>query len=94
MVILINSIVMDLVSLIFQEVLGPYHLGQEIIHFKNIGLSWTLGVQDLFTGLEICTSCAHCHEKTSVAPHVLVNQKLCINAPLYIYRLVYLKDQW
>ena len=39
LVILIDNIVTDLISLIVQGVLGPDHLGQEIIHYKKIALS-------------------------------------------------------
>ena len=72
MVILTDNIVTDLISLIFQEVSGPYHLGQYIIHYDKIGLSWTIRVTFLFNGLGICYSFSHGPETTSVAHHVLV----------------------
>ena len=53
MVILIDNIGMDLVSILFQELSGPDHLGQYIVHSKNLGLSWTIFVQFLFYGLDI-----------------------------------------
>ena len=43
MFILVDNIVMDLVSLIFQEVSGPDHLGQDIFKSEKLFLSWTLG---------------------------------------------------
>ena len=39
-----DNIVTDLVSLLLQEVLGPDHMGQEIVHSDKLGLSWALGV--------------------------------------------------
>ena len=39
LVILIDNIVMDLVSIFFQGVTGPDHLGQEIVHSNKISLS-------------------------------------------------------
>ena len=39
LVILIYNIVTDLVSLIFQEVLSLYQLGQDIINSDNLGSS-------------------------------------------------------
>ena len=47
-VILVNNIDVDLVSLLFQEVSGSDHFGQDIPHSENIGLSWALGVQFFF----------------------------------------------
>ena len=94
LVILTDKIAMDIVSLLFQEVPVPDHLGQEIIHSKNSGLSLCLVVQFLFTGLDIGPSCYHGHETTSMDPHILVHRKLCINVPLYVSRLVYWQDQW
>ena len=58
-------------SLLFQEVSGTYHVGQDIIHFNKQGLSWTIGVQFLFNGLDIGPSYYHSHETTSVTPNIL-----------------------
>ena len=86
---MIDNIVMDLVSMIFQEVSVPDHLDQEIVHSEKIGLSLTSGVQFLFDGLYIGPYCYYGNETTSVAPHLLVHIKCCINTHLYIERLVY-----
>ena len=59
--ILINKIVMDLVSLFFQDVSGPYYLSQNIVHSKNLNLSWTLSVKFLFSGFNIGLSGSHGH---------------------------------
>ena len=37
--IFIDNIVMDMLSILFQEVLGPDHLGQYIVHSNRLGLS-------------------------------------------------------
>ena len=94
MVILVDNIVKDLVSLLFKEVWGPDYLGQEIIHFDKLSLSWTIGVQFLFTGLEIFPYCYYGHEYISVSPYVNVHCKWCINVPLYISRVVNQQYQW
>ena len=39
LVILVDKIVIDIVSLILQEVLSPYHLVQVIVHSNNLGLN-------------------------------------------------------
>ena len=44
LIILIDNIVMDIVSLLFQRVLVPYNLCQDIIHPENINLIWTISV--------------------------------------------------
>ena len=85
---------MDLVSFLFQEVSGPYHLGQDIVYSYMLGLSLSLGVQFLFHGLEIPPSGYHGHKTTFVDPHILMNRKFCINMPLYISKLVYGQDKW
>ena len=92
--ILIVNIFMDLVSLLFQEVLGPDHQGQEIVHSEKVVLSWTLSVKFLFAGLNIGPSVYHGHKPTSVSPHILVHRKYCINIPLYISIFFHWQDQW
>ena len=39
LVILIYNIAMDIISLIFKEVSGPDHLGQEIVNYDKLILS-------------------------------------------------------
>ena len=75
MFILIDNIVTDIVYLIFQEVSGPDHLGQETVHYNKIGLSWNLGIQFLFNRLGICPYCYNVHENIIVSHYVLVNWK-------------------
>ena len=89
LVILVNNIFVDLISLLFQEVSGPYHLGQYIVHSEKLSLSWTLGVQFLFSILDIGSSCSHGHETTIMGPHVLVYHKFCIKVPFCVTILVY-----
>ena len=72
MIILIYNIVVDLISLLFQEVLGPDHLGQDVVHTDKLGISLTLGVQFLFDRLDVVSSCFRIHGTTSLAPCVLV----------------------
>ena len=90
LIILIDKIFMDIISLFFQEVLGPYYLGQDIIHAENLVLSWNLSVQFLFSVLNIRPASYHGHETTIVAPHIIMHRKCLINAPLYINSFVYL----
>ena len=94
LIILIDNIVMDLVYLFFQEVLGIYHLCQDIIHFGKIEASWSLSVQFLFSGFHIDPSGFHGHESTITTPHILVHRKFCIEISLYISIFVYWQDQW
>ena len=53
MVIFKDKITTYLVLLLFQEVSGPDHLGQDISHSNKLILSWTLGVKFLFSRLDI-----------------------------------------
>ena len=92
--ILIDNIVVDLLSLIFQEVPGPDQLGQKIFHSNKINLSWSLCVQFLFSRLYICPLCSYIHTTTSVYPNTILHHKWCIKIPLYIDRLVYWQYQW
>ena len=71
----------------FQEVLFTDYLSQEIIYYNKIGLSLTLGVQILFFGLIVCSSCSYGYEATSMYPRILVYRKRCINVPLYISQI-------
>ena len=48
LIILIDNIIMDILSLFFQKVVGPDHLCQYIVHSDKLGLSWTLSVKFLF----------------------------------------------
>ena len=94
MLILIDNIVMDLVYLLFQEVLGPDHLCQDIIYYANLGLSWNISVKFFFAELKIGTSGSHVHEAIIVTNNILVHRKYCISIPLYIARFLYWQDQW
>ena len=50
LIIFIDDVVVDLVSLIFQELLGPYHLCQDIVDPNKLGLNWTLSVKFFLLG--------------------------------------------
>ena len=45
LVILINNIVMDIVSLLFQKISDTDHQGQYIVHSNKLGISWNIGIQ-------------------------------------------------
>ena len=89
-IIVIYNIVVNLVSLFFQEVSVSDHLCRDIVHFGKLGLSWSLSVQKQ-SGFNIGPSGSHGHESTSVTPNILVHRKFCINVPLYISRICILK---
>ena len=89
MVILVKNIVIDLISLLFEEVSGSYHLVKETVYPDKLVLSLPFGAKFLFVRLNIGSWCYHGHKTTDMASHVLVHLKLCINVPLYVPELVY-----
>ena len=50
LIIFINDFFKDLVPLLFQKLLGPYHLCQDIVETKKLGLDWTLIVKIFLLG--------------------------------------------